>query len=279
MRCPNPGRALLILAGVCGASVVGSRCLFVLIAPEYLNAWGYLLAALLGLWAAASLWVLLQDTAAYARQSIAAVLLLALGGGAASPDSGWYALTLLLPAALGALLLGALLLGLARLTGRQAPAWPLLLGFAPLLASVIVICTACALYTDSAVPPMRLGVSSELRYMVNMDQRDRATGRLALNTGRAAARLRLVREFDAHGLIVAPEDQYRAAQLFQHGVCPTEYQRAYELARSAAQAGLDDAEQLEQDAYQRWKLAASQPQLLIAQPLGAPASDCGEESH
>lgn len=278
MRCPNPGRTLLTLAGVCGASVVGSRYLFLLIAPEYLNAWGYLLTALLGLWAAASLWVLLQDAAAHARQTTAAALLLALAGGAVSPNSGWYALTLLLPAALGALLLAALLLGLARLTGREAPAWPLLLGFAPLLASVIVICTACALYTDSAVPPMRLGVSSELRYMVNMDRRDRATGRLALNAGRAAARLRLVREFDAHGLIIAPEDQYRAAQLFQQGVCPTEYRRAYELARSAAQAGLDDAEQLEQDAYERWRLAASQPQLSTTQPLGAPASDCGEES-
>lgn len=260
MTRPTPTRALSILAGLWSIGTVGSWYTLRQMAPAQQHVWGYLLAALLGLWATASLWVLLPSVATPARRAAAAVLLLALGGGAINPESGWYALRLLLPVALGLLLLAVLLLGAGHLAGRHAPAWPLLLGFVPLLASVLAVGSASALHTGPAVPPTRLGVSSELRYMLSMDQRDRETGRAVLNVERETARLRLVRDFDARGLLVAPEDQYRAAQIFQHSACPAENQRAYELAHSAALAGLEDAEPLQRAAYERWTLATAQPQ-------------------
>jgi hypothetical protein len=89
-----------------------------------------------------------------------------------------------------------------------------------------------------------MSVSDELRYLYETDQRDRLTSHILFNSTRDQTRLQRVLTLDQKGLITAPEAQYHAALILQHGSCPDHFRRAYELSHRAAQAQVPDAQWL-----------------------------------
>lgn len=62
------------------------------------------------------------------------------------------------------------------------------------------------------------------------------------------------------GEIAAPRDRYNAALIFHHGKGPEDYQRAYQLAKAAAEGGLDEARWLKAAAEDRYLLEIGLPQ-------------------
>jgi hypothetical protein len=79
-------------------------------------------------------------------------------------------------------------------------------------------------------------------------------------TTRPLARLAWILHLDRQQQLIDPTTQYQAALVLQHGTAPRHFQRAYELAESAAQAQVVGAESLAHAAYDRWMLSLNQPQ-------------------
>ncbi len=110
-------------------------------------------------------------------------------------------------------------------------------------------------------------VNEELRYLYDMDQIDRNSGRFVLDSTRDKARLQRVLALDRQGAIATPDAQYHAAMLLQHGTCPDHFRRAYELSGAASVALIPNAEWLSHASYDRWMLSIGKPQKYNTQWL------------
>lgn len=104
-------------------------------------------------------------------------------------------------------------------------------------------------------------MDEELKYMFEMDQSDRFSGRFFLLPGRDKARLTRTREIVnlASGSLSA-EAKYHAAMIFQHGESSSDFESAYFLASSASATGFAKADKLSEAAYDRWQLSIGKPQ-------------------
>ncbi len=104
-------------------------------------------------------------------------------------------------------------------------------------------------------------IDNELKYMFEMDQSDRVSGRFILLPGRDTARLARTREIVsvASGSLSA-EAKYHAAMIFQHGESPSDFESAFFLARSASETGFAKADKLSEAAFDRWQLSIGKPQ-------------------
>ncbi len=253
----NTGRVLRQLAALFVTVVIGSWLGARFAAPDLLRIWGYLLAVVLFVWVGASIWVLLPSVRS-ARWPVLAILGLAVATGMLVPMAGFIALFVLV-VGLAAVILLAVAGGISRLLRRPLPTQLLLLGYVPMLAALVTLGVAIAAHWGPPVPAHPTNVSDELRGMAAMDQIDRYTGHFVLNANRDHARLRRVHALDQQGLMTTPADQYHAALILQHGECPSDWHRAYELAYAAAQANYPDPEELWKGAYDRWMLSLGQP--------------------
>lgn len=237
-------------------SYTGAR--FVL--PSLFPYWGVALIAVLGGWAATSIWVLLTHTGRTIRWLVVTVLIAAGVAGGMIPWSGLAAVLLLLLTGL-AVSGTTLVLLLVRLWRRHTSVSLLLLSFVPMLAGIIMLAIAnLSRPAPPALPTSMMSVSDELRYLYQTDQGDRLTSHILFNFTRDQTRLQRVLTLDQKGLITAPEAQYHAALILQHGTCPDHFRHAYELSHAAAQAQLPDAEWLSHASYDRWMLSIGKPQ-------------------
>jgi hypothetical protein len=104
-------------------------------------------------------------------------------------------------------------------------------------------------------------VNDELKHNFDMDQSDRFSGRFFLFPGRDKARLARTRAIVDVGLgKLSAEAKYHAAMILQHGESSSDFELAYTLASSAAEAGFADADKLSEAAYDRWQLSMGRPQ-------------------
>lgn len=110
-------------------------------------------------------------------------------------------------------------------------------------------------------------VNEELRYLYDLDQIDRNSGRFVLDSTRDKARLQRVLALDRQGTIATPDAQYHAAMLLQHRTCPDYFRRAYELSRAASVALIPNAEWLSHASYDRWMLSIGKAQKYNTQWL------------
>ena len=115
-------------------------------------------------------------------------------------------------------------------------------------------------YAPIALPSTTLPVSQQLAHMYETDQGDRFALRFRTLKERGRQRLQQTMVLYEQGLIETPEDQYRAAMIFQHGTEVEHYELAYLLAKQASESGVAEADGLWQDAYDRWMLAQGKPQ-------------------
>ncbi len=260
--------SLFAFAGL--VSYTGAK--FVL--PSLFPYWGIALIAILGGWAATSIWVLLTNAGRTIRWLVVVVLVAAGVAGGMIPWIGLAALLLVLLAAL--FLCGTtLLLVLLRLWQRHLKASLLLLGFVPMLAGVMMLAIANLIRpAPPALPTSAMSVSDQLRYMHETDQRDRLTSYILFDSTRDIARLQRVLTLDQKGLITTPFSQYHAALILQHGTCPDHFRRAYELSHAAAQAQVSNAEWLSHASYDRWMLSIGKPQKYNTQWLVWQQSTC-----
>jgi hypothetical protein len=104
-------------------------------------------------------------------------------------------------------------------------------------------------------------MEEELKYMFEMDQSDRFSGRFILLPGRDQERLARTREIInvSQGSLGA-EAKYHAAMILQHGESSSDYESAHLLAASASENGFVGAAKLSEAAYDRWRLSIGQPQ-------------------
>ncbi|BAZ26022.1 hypothetical protein NIES4073_69280 [Kalymmatonema gypsitolerans NIES-4073] len=246
--------SLFAFAGL--VSYIGAK--FVL--PSLFPYWGIALIVVLGGWAATSTWLLLINDRGTISWLVVIILVAAGVAGGMIPWIGLVALLLILLA--GLVLFGTtLLLLLLRLWRRHTSIRLVLLGFVPMLASVIMLAIANLIRPGPpALPTHTHSVSDELRYIYETDQRDRLTSYILFNSTRDQTRLQRVLTLDQKGLITAPEAQYHAALILQHGTCPDHFGHAYELSHAAAQAQVADAQWLSRASYDRWMLSIGKPQ-------------------
>ena len=67
-------------------------------------------------------------------------------------------------------------------------------------------------------------------------------------------------------MIREPMDQLNAAMVYQHATCADEFAIAYELAKAAADKGMDEGHPpLFEMAYDRWQLAMGKSQKYYTQ--------------
>ncbi len=148
--------------------------------------------------------------------------------------------------------------GLLRLLRRHGPAHLLLTGYVPLLILAPLILSNAVTTWQPPVPKAGLSVIEELRSFEEVDQADRQGWLFVLDASRDDARLARVQALDAARQITTPEAQYYAALVMQHGNCPADFQRAYELAHAAVEAGYAEALWLDHATYDRWMLSIHQ---------------------
>jgi hypothetical protein len=255
---PRPvGRALLLIASGFLIAIVGSWFATRALLPELFPRWGYLLITLLGLWGASSAWLLLPPQL---RWLVPALVLGAAVTGALLSSIDFITTGVALLASLALLVLIGAGLGLARLFRRHGPGRLLLAGYGPLLILAPLILANAVATWQPPVPAAGLPVIEELRAFERLDQADRHGWLFVLDASRDDARLARVRALDAQGLLSSPEAQYYGALVMQHGNCPADFQRAYELAHAAVEAGYNEALWLDHATYDRWMLSIGQPQ-------------------
>lgn len=256
-------RKLLSLTGgfiIAGAISYSTTRLFT---PLLFPYWGRTLLILLFLWAAISVWLLLEKTSRGLALSLLTVLVIL---GYSLPWGGLAGL-LLIVLAIALLLLTTLsILILSWFREVHSPRG-LLLGFLPLLLGTMLLGSINLHPAPSATSTQSLSSKDELRYLYELDQRDRYTGLFILDTTRDQARLQRVLTLDQQQQIITPDAQYHAAMLLQHGTRPQHFQRAYELAEAAAQAHIPHAQALAHASYDRWMLSIDQPQKYHTQWL------------
>jgi hypothetical protein len=264
MNNPSTQKLLTLASGFAVAqalSYVTTRLFF----PSLFPYWGRTLIILLGLWSASSSWILLRNASRSMRSLVLFLLTVALITGCSFAWGGLVGLLLVL-SAIVVLFLTMLLIGvLERFEVSLSPRW-LLTGFLPLLIGTLLIGIINLKPAPSAIPTQSMSINEELRYLYEMDQVDRKTGRFILDATRDQIRLERVLVLDQRQ-ITAPEAQYHAAMLLQHGTCPHHFQRAHELAESAARANIPNAKSLAHASYDRWMLSIHQPQKYNTQWL------------
>jgi hypothetical protein len=237
------------------------------------------LFAVLWVWSAASVRLLLRGERPSARLALGGVLLLAALAGDAVPGSGLAALAAA-AASLAVLALVALALGVRRVLRRAPRTRWLLGGFGALLAATTLLAAANVAHPPVPLPaPGALPPGEELRALHAADQADRATGRFVLDASRDAARLARVEALDRAGHVATPADRFHAALVLQHGRCPRHFRRAFELANDAARAGVPGADGLRRAAYDRWMLSEGRPQRYGTQVAVSPPGEgeCGSD--
>lgn len=249
-----------------------------LFTPALFPYWGIALLLLLGIWAAISINTLLTNS----RRSrwVLIVLLMATSIMGVSVSWSGLAAVLMIVVAIAILGITTLLIGLLRLLRQHlSPRW-LLLGFVPMLGGTLLLAVA---NLTRPTPPALLtdakSVNAELRYMFEMDQSDRNSGRFVLDSTRDQARLQRLLILDRQGLITTAKAQYHAAMILQHGTCPDHFRRAYELADAAAKAQIPNAEWLSHASYDRWMLSIGKPQKYNTQWLVSQQSTCNASTY
>lgn len=250
---------------------VGSYSSTRLLTPTLFPYWGMALLVLLGLWSALSVKLLLKShPSRWVLLSLLAILCIL------SSQLAWSGLAglLLMVEAIASLILIALIIGILRLLQRHPSARWLLLGFVPLLTGALFLGTANLKPGLPVLPAQAVSVTEEVRYLYELDQRDRLTGRFVLDATRDQARLQRILVLDHQRQITAPAAQYHAAMLLQHGTCPQHFQRAYELAAAAASVNIPQAESLAHASYDRWMLSIHQPQKYNTQWFVWQQSSC-----
>jgi hypothetical protein len=228
-----------------------------LLVPALFPYWGSALLVLLGIWSAWSVHFLLIGSR-YRWALLAFLIALCIG----STQVAWSGLAgLLLIVGAVFLLILLTLLGVVLQLLRRSPSPRLfLLAAVPLLAGTLMLGAANLSSNPSAASAQAIPLGEEVQALYEMDQRDRLTGRFILDATRDQARLQQILALDQQRKITAPQAQYQAALLLQHGTCPKHFQRAYQLAQAASEAKIPQAESLSQAAYDRWMLSINQPQ-------------------
>lgn len=248
---------LLLIAGGFFIAIVGSWMATRSLLPALFPRWGYLLMLLIGLFGASSAWALLPRRL---RWIIGALTAGAAVVGALLTSLDFIVTGVALLASLALLAIIGSILGVLRLFRRHGPVHLLLAGYVPLLLLAPLILANAVATWEPPVPQMGLSVIEELRAFEEVDQADRRGWLFVLDASRDDARLARVQALDATGQITDPEAQYYAALVMQHGNCPADFQRAYELAHAAVEAGYTEALWLDHATYDRWMLSIGQPQ-------------------
>lgn len=266
-------RFLFVLAGLFVLTVVGSWLGVRFLASDWLSSWGYVLFAALLLWAGGSVGLLLPSASMEVRLLIGVCLLAAVIAGLFAPGAGFVALFVVVGGVIVVLLVALVRVALTLFRRSSTPALHLL-GFVPVLAGVLVVGVAIVTHWAPAVPAKSTDASAELAVLAATDQLDRTTGHFVLNARRDHERLRRVQQLDQQGAIMTPADHYHAALVLQHGECPPDWRRAYELAYAAVQAGYSDPSELWKGAYDRWMLSLGQPAKYGTQLSVSVSSSC-----
>jgi hypothetical protein len=108
---------------------------------------------------------------------------------------------------------------------------------------------------------MRRRVNRELKSLYEADQRDRRGGEDWDRVhARDQQRRRRVEALIEKGALRRAEDYFHAAMVFQHGEQPDHFLRAHELAKKAAELGMEQAKWLGAAALDRWLMARGKPQ-------------------
>lgn len=130
-----------------------------------------------------------------------------------------------------------------------------------------------------AVPAANLPPSTQLRYLYDTDQADRAVVRYLPLAGRDAQRLQRVLALAADGRVVTARDSFHAAMVLHHGTNPGHYARAHGFAQKAEDGGVRGGGWLRRAAYDRWMLSLGRPQRYgtqsraVSNQLGAQRRD------
>lgn len=185
------------------------------------------------------------------------------------PWMGAVCLVLVVLAVLGLILavLVITLFGLARLcrlSKRPVPWKPVWICLAALSMGLSGL-LATNLWIPPALPPRPLQPSEELAYLMRTDQEDRGGVRLVGIMDRDRLRLARVLQLHEQGLIRTPLDCLAAAIILQHGTDSAHYQLAHELAKTARDGGVEDADWVAKATYDRWMLSTGQPQVYGTQ--------------
>jgi hypothetical protein len=108
---------------------------------------------------------------------------------------------------------------------------------------------------------MRRRANRELQALYEADQRDR---RRAEHWDGVQARdqepRRRVEALIEEGALGRAEDYFHAAMVFQHGEQPDHFMQAHELAKRAAELGMEHAKWLAAAALDRWLMVQHKPQ-------------------
>jgi hypothetical protein len=261
------GSALLMTALISLAAIVLSHLITKWALPSAFRLWGITLFGILGVWSAVSLRTIWFVISKPIQWLVIAIIGAAVVGGLWLPDAGYRAAFQLIPLAVvvlvliaGASAVSGLFARVRLLRFRLSPKafWP---GFTMMLAGVTMLTTANLRHSwQTPLPVASLDTLQQLRYLHATDQQDRRTGRFLLDSNRDKARLQRVLELDRTHAIKAPEEQYHAALILQHGHSAQHYQRAYELFAAAARADIPEARSLSHAAYDRWMLSIGKPQ-------------------
>ncbi len=133
----------------------------------------------------------------------------------------------------------------------------------------ILIGAVGILVTNVAVRPAVLSSTEpahrQLAYAFDTDQGDRYALRFVGLNARDQERVTLVLALIEQGEVQTADDKFQAAMILQHGTEPAHYERAYQLARDAAEAGHAESEQLWKNAYDRWMLSTGRDQVYGTQ--------------
>lgn len=177
----------------------------------------------------------------------------------------------------GLLMLGALMIwiGGMRAAGAQARSGPLAYAFAMLASSAALLLTGGGLQAlISPVPARALAPSRQVERLYHVDQADRLSGVIVLDSSRDRRRLARIQELDEARQLGSATAKYQASVIYIHGGCPAHFKRAAELARMAAAEGLVEAAGLARAAEDRWLLALGKPQRHGTQMLHLGGKGC-----
>lgn len=151
----------------------------------------------------------------------------------------------------------ALWLGMRHLRRKPFLTWALLVPILMVAGGAFAL-MVCIVRAPSPVLADGADVSAQLAYMHKTDQGDRYTLRF-LHPGRDRARRERVLDLHTNGLIEAPDDQYAAALILQHGTTPDHFELAHHYATAARDAGVGGADWLFRATYDRWMLSIGEP--------------------
>jgi hypothetical protein len=244
---------------------------FVFLAPSFESYSTIADLWVVGIWAALALWVMLPGARRSHQIGAGSGLALAV---ALSLSTSWFGFGAFFLGYLGAILLvtTVLVFGALRLFRKTPRVRALVVPVTMMLMCVVgILLSAWSAKPGPAIPGQAMSVSDELKYIHDMEQEDRFTGVWMIDMGRDAARLRRVKEMYRLGAIREPMDQLHAAMVYQHATCDEDFRVAYELAKAAADKGMDEGHPpLFEMAYDRWQLALGKSQKYYTQMVPLP---------